>query len=94
VLCTQLSVCAFRRISILYNAQALHPDGNTNPSLSRPLQEQDAVGSVLTSVGLVLSPLRFDSQVSVPASSWVSQLTGVTADLASDCFFLWSFGII
>lgn len=91
-----LSVCTFRRISILYNAQALYPDGNTNTSLSHPLQEQDTAGSVLTGVGMVLSPLRFDSQVSVLASASPrsSQLTDATADLASDCFVLRSFGVI
>ena len=60
-----LTVCAFRRINILYNAPALDLDGSTNSSLS---QEQDATASVLTTVGLVFSPLRFDSQASVPAS--------------------------
>ncbi len=70
--CVLLTVCALRRINILYNAQALHPDGNADTSLSHPLQEQDAGASVLTGVGLVLSPLRFDSQVSLHTSPWGS----------------------
>lgn len=59
-----LTICAFRRINILYNAQALHPDGNTNTLHSQPLQEQDTVASVLNSGDLVLSPLLFDTQAS------------------------------
>jgi hypothetical protein len=63
-LIADLTVCAFRRINILYNAQALHYDSNTSTPLPSSPQEQDSAGGVLSGVGLVLSPLRFDSQVS------------------------------
>jgi hypothetical protein len=57
-----LTVCAFRRINIFYNAQALQFDDNAGAPLSQPLQEQDTAVSALSGVGLVLSPLQFDSQ--------------------------------
>jgi hypothetical protein len=63
-----LIVCAFRRINILYNAQALHFDGNTGTPHPPSPQEQDPAGSGLTGVGLVLSPLSFDSQASLSVS--------------------------
>jgi hypothetical protein len=83
-----LTVCAFRCINILYNAQALHPDGNTNTSLSHPLQEQNDEANVSTDVGLVLSPLRFDSQASFLVSRQGVSLTDASVDLTSDCFVL------
>ena len=63
-----LIVCALRRINILYNAQALHFDSNTSTPHPPSPQEQDTVGSGLTDVGLVLSPLCFDSQASLSVS--------------------------
>jgi hypothetical protein len=57
-----LTICAFRRINILYNAQALYFDSNTSTPLPASPQEQDPAGGALTGLGLVLSPLRFDSQ--------------------------------
>ena len=60
-----LTICASRRINILYNAQALHLDSYSASTPVPPSpQERDPTASVLTGVGLVLSPLRFDSQVS------------------------------
>jgi hypothetical protein len=59
-----LTICASRRINILYNAQALHLDNYTSTPVPPSPQEQDPAASVLTGVGLVLSPLRFDFQVS------------------------------
>ncbi|KAF8506718.1 hypothetical protein F5888DRAFT_1644744 [Russula emetica] len=50
-----------RRINILYNAQALHLDSNTSTPVPPSPQEQDPATSV-TGVGLILSPLLFDSQ--------------------------------
>jgi len=61
---TSLTICAPRRINVLYNAQALHLDSNTSTSAPPFPQEQDLSASVLTGVGLILSPLRFDSQAS------------------------------
>ena len=63
-----LIVCAFRRINILYNTQALHLDSNTSTPRPPSPQEQDPVGSALTGVGLILSPLCFDSQASLSDS--------------------------
>ena len=59
-----LTICASRRINILYNALALHLDSNTGTPVPPSPQEQDPTASALTGVGLVLSPLRFDSQAS------------------------------
>lgn len=59
-----LTICASRRINILYNAQAFHLDSNTSTPVPPSPQEQDPAVSVLTGVGLILSPLRFDSQAS------------------------------
>jgi hypothetical protein len=61
-----LTVCAFRRINILYNAQALQFDANA--PLSHSPEEQDTAASDLSGVGLVLSPLQFDSQANIPTS--------------------------
>ena len=58
-----LTICASRRINILYNAHALHFDSDNSTVPPSP-QEQDPAASVSTGVGLILSPLRFDSQVS------------------------------
>ena len=59
-----LTICVSRRINILYNAQALHLGSNTSTPVPPSPQEQDPAASVLTGVGLILSPLRFDSQAS------------------------------
>jgi hypothetical protein len=61
---TSLTICASRRINILYNAQALHLDSYTGTPVSPSPQEQGPSASDLTDVGLILSPLRFDSQAS------------------------------
>jgi hypothetical protein len=63
-----LTVCAFRRTNILYHAQALQFDDEANASLSHLPQEQDTAASALSGVGLVLSPLQFDSQANTLAS--------------------------
>lgn len=65
ILIASLTICAFRRINILYDAQALQFDSNTTTPLPCSSQEQDPAGNILTGVGLVLSPLRFDSQASL-----------------------------
>jgi hypothetical protein len=57
-----LTICGSRRINIFYNAQALHLNSDTNIPVPPSPQEQDPAVSVLTGVGLILSPLRFDSQ--------------------------------
>jgi hypothetical protein len=59
-----LTICASRRINIFYNAQALYLDSNTSTPVPPSPQEQDPAASVPTGVGLMLSPLRFDSQAS------------------------------
>jgi hypothetical protein len=59
-----LTICASRRINILYNTQALYLDSNASTPVPPSPQEQDPAASVLTGVGLILSPLRFDSQAS------------------------------
>ncbi|KAH9982873.1 hypothetical protein BGW80DRAFT_49649 [Lactifluus volemus] len=51
-----------KRINVLYNAQALQFDDNVAAPLSHPQQEQDSKAGALSGVGLVLSPLQFDSQ--------------------------------
>ncbi|KAI9512564.1 hypothetical protein F5148DRAFT_853195 [Russula earlei] len=53
-----------RRVTIHYSVQAVHFDGitTTTSTPSHSLQEQDSTNSVLSGVGLVLSPLQFDSQ--------------------------------
>ena len=61
---SSLIICASRRINILYNAQALHLDSNTRTPVPHSPQELDPAAGVLAGVGLILSPLRFDSQVS------------------------------
>jgi hypothetical protein len=73
-----LTICASRRINILYNAQALHLDSYTcTPVLPSP-QEQDPAATVLTGVGLILSPLRFDSQA--------SSLSFTSGALTDECY--------
>ena len=60
-----LTICASRRINILYNAQAYHLDSNISTPVPPSPREQDPAASVLNGVGLILSPLRFDSQASL-----------------------------
>jgi len=80
-----------RRVTILYNAQAIHFPG-VSTTFHSP-QEQDSASSILTGVGLFLSPLQFDSQASLFTSPQQS-LMYVTTDLRTDCFVFRSFGII
>jgi hypothetical protein len=70
-----LTICAPRRINILYNAQALRLDSDTSTPVPPSPQEQDPAVSVLTGVGLILSPLRFDSQASSLSFSSGAPLT-------------------
>jgi hypothetical protein len=63
-----LTICAFRRINIIYNVQALQFDDDANAPLSHPPQEQDIAASDLSGVGLDLSPVQFDSQANTLAS--------------------------